>query len=271
MDHIKRAERLGAIAAILIATPNRIHSFGEFCDLFGAAKSTISEDIDIITGSIAAFAEGRVETLAGASGGVRFRPIPSNDRTQRVIGSLCDVLSQPGRVLPGGFLYTSDVSSDIRTMQDIGDIIAAAYYDEEPDLVLTMETKGIAIATMTARSLGVPLVIARRDSKAYEGSAVKINYLSGNGIDLETMALSRRAVRAGERALIVDDFMKGGGTLNGMREIMAEFQAEVVGICVLIATSQTPAETLGVRSLLTLEGFSENNTSAKVVPSSYYA
>ena len=42
---------------------------------------------------------------------------------------------------------------------------------------------------MTARALGVPLVIARRDSRAYEGSAVKINYVSG-GDRIETMALA---------------------------------------------------------------------------------
>ena len=60
MDHIKRADRLGAITRILTATPNRLHGYAEFCELFGAAKSTISEDIDIIANSISRFAEGRV-------------------------------------------------------------------------------------------------------------------------------------------------------------------------------------------------------------------
>jgi len=68
---------------------------------------------------------------------------------------------------------------------------------------------------MTARALGVSLVIARRDSRAYEGSAVKINYMGG-GDRIETMALARRAMKPGQRVLIVDDFMKGGGTLQGI-------------------------------------------------------
>ena len=270
MEHVKRAERLGAITAILTATPNRIHGFGEFCELFGAAKSTISEDIDIIASAIGRFAEGRIETLAGASGGVRFRPIPSAARIKNIIEELCRRLSEPGRVLPGGFLYTSDVTSESASVQEIAQIIAASYYDAEPDFVLTMETKGIPIATMTARALNVPLIVARRDSRAYEGSAVKINYLSGNGVDLETMALSRRAVKSGQKALIVDDFMKGGGTLQGMREIMNEFQAQVVGTCVLIDTAKSPAERLNVRSLVTLEGFMDDNSRAVVVPSPYY-
>ena len=94
-------------------------------------------------------------------------------------------------------------------------ILAMDYYDKAPDFVLTMETKGIPVALMTAQTMGVPLVIARRDSRAYEGSAVKINYISGEAGDrIETMALARRAVSPGQRALIIDDFMKGGGTLR---------------------------------------------------------
>jgi purine operon repressor len=65
---------------------------------------------------------------------------------------------------------------------------------------------------------------------------VKINYIAGGGSErIETMALTRRAVRPGQRALIIDDFMKGGGTLQGMVDLMKEFLAEVVGVSVMIA------------------------------------
>ena len=188
MDHIKRADRLGAITRILTATPNRLHGYAEFCELFGAAKSTISEDIDIIANSISRFAEGRVETIAGASGGVRFRPLPSKKRMRETLNGLCARLSQPGRLLPGGFVYTSDLTSESDAVWSIGEILAAEFYDVEPDVVLTMETKGIPIAMSVAQMLDVPLIIARRDSRAYEGSAVKINYIAGNGVDQEAYA-----------------------------------------------------------------------------------
>lgn len=267
MERIKRAERLGIITHILTSTPNCIHGFSEFCEMFGAAKSTISEDIDIISRSLAKFTDGRVETLAGASGGVRYRMIPGRERIDRTLGMLCSRLSEPGRLLPGGFLYTSDVTSDNDTTTAIAELIAGAYYEACPDIVLTMETKGIPIATNTANLLNVPLVIARRDSRAYEGSAVKINYLSGNGVDLETMALARRAVKPGKKALIVDDFMKGGGTLRGMADLMREFQVEVVGSCVLISAARDKAKRNDVKSLLTIERFDEVNGSAVVIPS----
>ena len=264
MERIKRAERLSAIAHILTTTPNRIHGFSEFCDMFGAAKSTISEDIDILSKSFARFTDGQVETLAGVAGGVRYRITPRPERVQATLDMLCERLSEPGRMLPGGFLYTSDITTESDTVSAIAELIASAYYDAAPDLVLTMETKGIPIATEVARMLDVPLVIARRDSRAYEGSAVKINYIAGNGVDLETMALARRAVKPGQKALIIDDFMKAGGTLRGMSDLMDEFQVDVVGISVLISASCETAEKLNVRSLLCLDSIDELNNRAVV-------
>ena len=256
MDKIKRNERLGALTRILMDTPNRIHTLGEFCELFGAAKSTISEDIDLVSASLARFDLGCVETVAGAAGGVRYRAMPSPARVRRTLEEVARRLTEPGRMLPGGFLYTSDITAEGGVAQQIGEILAAQYYDSKPHFVLTMETKGIPIALMTARMLDVPLVIARRDSRAYEGSAVKINYIAGGNDRIETMALTRRAVKPGQRALIVDDFMKGGGTLQGMVDLMREFLAEVVGVCVMIATAKPEAKRVeNVRSLLILEGF----------------
>ncbi len=256
MDKIKRNERLGALTKILTDTPNRIHTLSEFCELFGSAKSTISEDIDLISASFERFDLGRVETVAGAAGGVRYRAIPSPKKVNRVLTELSERLSEPGRMLP----------------QQMGEILASQYYDRQPHFVLTMETKGIPIALMTARMLDVPLVIARRDSRAYEGSAVKINYIAGGGSErIETMALTRRAVRPGQRALIIDDFMKGGGTLQGMVDLMKEFLAEVVGVGVMIATAKPQAKRVtGAKSLLVLEGFDEKTGRAIVHPSQEY-
>ena len=268
MDKIKRNERLGALTKILTDTPNRIHTLSEFCELFGAAKSTISEDIDLVSASFERFDLGRIETVAGAAGGVRYRAIPSPRKVRRVLNDVSARLAEPGRMLPGGFLYTSDITAEGSVAQQMGEILASKYYDRQPHFVLTMETKGIPIALMTARMLDVPLVIARRDSRAYEGSAVKINYIAGGGSErIETMALTRRAVSPGQRALIIDDFMKGGGTLQGMVDLMKEFLAEVVGVGVMIATAKPEAKRVeGVRALLVLEGFDAETGRAIVHP-----
>jgi purine operon repressor len=119
--------------------------------------------------------------------------------------------------------------------------------------------------------LNVPLVIARRDSRAYEGSAVKINYITGDqGDRIETMALARRAVEPGQRALIIDDFMKGGGTLRGMHDLMKEFSVDVIGTGVVIATA-APAEkrVSNVTSLMVLREVDRERGCALVTPSDW--
>ena len=46
------------------------------------------------------------------------------------------------------------------------------------------------------------------------------------------MELSKRSLKRGSRVLVVDDFMKGGGTVNGMKSLIEEFESELVGITV---------------------------------------
>ena len=252
MDRIRRNERMTAMMKLLSGTPNRIFTLNSFCELFGTAKSTMSEDVDLLQQVTKAFDLGEVETVTGAAGGVRYRPTVSREKARVTIEELCSKLSGTERVLPGGFLYYSDILSTPEIVNKMGEIIATEYYGEEPDFVLTMETKGIPVAFATANALGVPLVIARHSSRVYEGSAVNINYVSGSG-SIETMSLSRRAVKENQRALIVDDFLKGGGTAKGMVELMREFNVTVAGMAFVMATVSPEKKRIsGEKSLMTL-------------------
>lgn len=135
---------------------------------------------------------------------------------------------------------------------------------------MTLETRGIPIALMTARALNVPLAIVRRVSRVTEGSVVTMNYVSGSAKRIETMSLSRRALREGMRVLIVDDFMKAGGTAKGLVDLVIEFGADVCGIGVLVETS-LPREKLVADyvSLVVLEAVDENAREVRLRPSSW--
>ena len=269
MDKIRRNERMSAMMKILSSTPNRIFTLNSFCELFGSAKSTMSEDVDLLREVCEAFDLGRVETVTGAAGGVRFCPAVSREKARETIRGLCAELSGTERVLPGGFLYTSDILSAPDIVNRMGEIIATEYAGCEPDFVLTMETKGIPVAFATANALGIPLVIARHSSKVYEGSAVNINYVSGSG-SIETMSLSRRAVRENQRALIVDDFLKGGGTARGMVELMREFSVTVAGMAFVMATVKPEKKRIsGEKSLMTLSILDGEPAEAVVRPADW--
>ena len=47
MERIKRNERMCVIARMLADAPNRIHTLGEFCEMFDTAKSTVLSLIHI--------------------------------------------------------------------------------------------------------------------------------------------------------------------------------------------------------------------------------
>ena len=270
VEKIRRTERMSAMMKILSDSPNQIFTLSHFCELFGAAKSTMSEDIDCLKKVVEAFGLGEMETVTGAAGGVRYRCTVDHESAKSYITDLCEELSGTSRVLPGSFLYSSDVLSDPVKVRRMGAIIATEYYEAAPDFVLTMETKGIPVALATAEALGVPLVIARRPSKVYEGSAVNINYVSGSN-SIETMSLSRRAVHEGQRALIVDDFLKGGGTARGMIELMHEFGVTVCGMAFVMATATPEHKRVeNYKSLMVLDVIEEHGVpTAKITPAKW--
>ena len=253
MEKFKRNERLAAMTKVLISAPNRIFTLSYFCEMFGAAKSTVSEDVAILAETLRTFKMGTLETVTGAAGGMRYRPLVQQGEGREFMEKIVQMLREGNRVLPGGYLYFSDILSDPQLVSGMGHIFAAEYYDAGIDFVLTMETKGIPVALMTAEALHVPLIIARHSSKVYEGSAVNINYVSGKG-GIETMSLSRRAVREGSTALVVDDFMRGGGTARGMQALLEEFNCKCAGMCFVMAL-EDPARRFvsGEKALMVME------------------
>ena len=84
--------------------------------------------------------------------------------------------------------------------------------------------------------MNLPLVIIRREAKVSEGSTVSINYFSGSYDRVQKMSISKRAIVPGSKAIIIDDFMRGGGSTRGIADILSEFDVSVVGTGIAIAS-----------------------------------
>ena len=235
---MKRIERTGMIIRALTENPNKLFSLNYFTDLFDAAKSTVSEDIAICRKIIAEMGDGEIVTVAGAAGGVRYTPRISEKSVRRFQRQLSERLNEPGRVLTGGFLFTSDIMFDPQVTKNAGKVFATRFMDLHADYIVTIETKGIALAVMVAEALNLPLVVMRREGKISEGSTLSINYISGSTDRIQKMSVSKKSMHPGTKAIIIDDFMKGGGSASGMREMLAELEVQTVGIGVLIATRE---------------------------------
>ncbi len=126
----------------------------------------------------------------------------------------------------------SDLLGRPDILRQAGRLIATQYLKDNIDAVMTAATKGIPLAQSVAEQLNVPFVIVRDDAKVTEGPTVSVNYLTGSSKRVEKMELSRRSLKTGSRVLIVDDFMKAGGTIQGMQTLVGEFDGTVVGTAV---------------------------------------
>ncbi|MDQ7819950.1 MAG: pur operon repressor [Armatimonadota bacterium] len=231
---LRRGERMVVMAHHLFHAPRRLFSLGAFGEMLDAAKSTISEDLAFMRAALERFQLGTVETLPGAAGGVRYVPWRGKEAVRALVEEVCQRLRDPSRLLPGGFLYTADIVATPRYAAALGEALAGFFEDSRPDVVLTMEVKGIPLALMVARAFDVPLVIARRGAHVTDGPAVSVNYVSGSSRLVQSMTLPLRAVPPGARVLFVDDFLRGGGTARGVHDLMREVRAEVVGVGVLV-------------------------------------
>lgn len=241
---MKRSERLSAIVKILSDSPNQAYSLGYFCQLFDAAKSSISEDLQAAKQLLLKLEIGIIETTAGAGGGVRFIPHISNAACLDLQNYLCNLLKDPSRQLAGGFLYTSDIMFNANLMKKVAYAFARKFQDSGADYVVTIETKGIAVATMVSDLLNLPMVVIRRESKISEGSTVSINYFSGSSDRVQKMSIAKRAVEPGSKALIIDDFMRAGGSVKGIADILTEFDVKIVGTGIIIATTEPEKKTI---------------------------
>lgn len=229
---IRRSNRLVDMTRYLLDHPRSLVSLKFFGERYDSAKSSISEDLGIVKHTFHTWGQGRLETIPGASGGAILTPFYSEENASVAIDSLVERVNDDSRLLPGGYVYLSDLIGQPEVLRQIGKLLATQYVDTDIDVIMTVETKGIPIAQSVAMYMNKPFVIVRNSSHITEGPTVSVNYVSGSVQRIKKMELSRRTLSAGANILVVDDFMKGGGTINGMKSLIKEFDANLVGITV---------------------------------------
>lgn len=238
MNKLSRNSRIVAITKILMENPNKIIGLNKFSNMLDAAKSTISEDLIIIRGSLEKLKMGKIETITGASGGIKYVPSIDIDESINFAKELCNILSDGNRIIAGNYIYMTDIMYSPRIIAKAGVILSSYFKNLPVDYVITVETKGIPLAYEVAKNLGVELVIARRSARVTEGSTVTINYVSGTDGRLQQMSLSKKSMKPNTNSIFIDDFLKGGGTAKGIKELLREFECKLIGIGVLVESME---------------------------------
>ena len=115
--------------------------------------------------------------------------------------------------------------------RDVVGAMAERYADAGVTQVAGIEARGFIFAAPLAYALGAGFVPVRKAGKLpheVEQEDYELEY----GSDL--LEVHRDAVHAGDRVLIVDDVLATGGTAAAVGRLMRRFDAEVIGMAVLV-------------------------------------
>ncbi|MBA4542231.1 MULTISPECIES: xanthine phosphoribosyltransferase [Thermoactinomyces] len=120
-------------------------------------------------------------------------------------------------------------------MREIGEEFARRFKDEAITKVLTIESSGIAPATMAALQLGVPLVFARKKkSLTMADQYYKAEVFSFTKRETTLIAVGKPFLNADDHVLIIDDFLANGQAAEGLIDVVQQAGAHVVGIGIVI-------------------------------------
>ncbi len=253
-----KKQRIAMMSALLAKNPNKLYSLKFFQEMFGAAKSSVSEDAAVIRQSFLDARLGRIETHAGAHGGIRYVPQVTAAAKELLMEELIRKMSDTSRILPGGYVYIADLFCTPQYVDGMAQVMAEWFWKKPADFIVTVETKGIPLAMSVARILNLPVAIARRENKLTDGPVFSINYLSGSSRRLQTMSLSKRMIKENSRAIVIDDFIAGGGTIKAIYDMLAEFGIEVTATGVAVVNKYPQKKKIKqYKALFLLEELSE--------------
>ena len=143
-----------------------------------------------------------------------------------------DRIRKDGKVAPGNVLRVDSFINhqmDILFMEELAKEFKRRFGDKPVDKVLTIEASGIAIATLVAQQYGVPLVSAKKSKSSNIPDTVYScpvkSYTHGN---TNTVLVTQDYLKAGERILIIDDFLAHGEALKGLINLVEQAGATVM-------------------------------------------
>jgi len=142
------------------------------------------------------------------------------------------ILSE-GKVLPGGILKIDSFLNhqmDPLLMMEMAKELKRLYAEAGVNKVLTIEASGIAIAIMAGYEFGCPVVFAKKSkTKNISDNVYSVEVESFTHGKTNTVVVSKEFIKPGDRILIVDDFLATGAALIGLKALVEQAGATVVG------------------------------------------
>ncbi len=114
----------------------------------------------------------------------------------------------------------------------MGEELADRFRNAKPDLILTVEASGIALALAVARAMNdLPVVFAKKGATVVQSPDVaEAKVYSFTHKRENVIRVDKKFLPQGSRVLIIDDFLADGQACQGMMALCAQTDCPVVGI-----------------------------------------
>lgn len=134
-------------------------------------------------------------------------------------------------VAPGVQIAVLNILGDAEVVEASANELAKRLAELEHDALVTAETKSVPLLYHLALVSGKPWVVLRKAYKPYMGEAVSAQTHSITTGAPQTLYLDEKdqGLVRGKRVVLVDDVISTGSTVEGMRELMKNVGATVVG------------------------------------------
>ncbi len=132
---------------------------------------------------------------------------------------------------------------DAAFLTELGRAFRDRFAGCQVDKILTIETSGIGIAVAAAPAFGnVPVLFAKKNKTKNIAGDVYISQAESFTQDRRpyNIFVSKEFLKAGEKVLLMDDFLANGSALAALTDIARQAGAEVVGAAIVIEKAFQP-------------------------------
>lgn len=120
-------------------------------------------------------------------------------------------------------------------MQEVGKEFTNRFADANITKILSIESSGIAPATMAGLYLGVPVIFARkRKSLTLTDHLYSSTVYSFTKKESNEISVSKDFLKKDDVVLVIDDFLANGQAVHGLVDILQQAEAKLAGVGIVI-------------------------------------
>ena len=186
---------------------------------------------------------------------------------------LKDRIRKDGKIKSGDVLKVDSFLNhqmDIKLFEEIGKEFKRRCSDADINKILTIEASGIGIACIVAQYFDVPVVFAKKSkTKNIAGDVYTTKVESFTHGKVYDIMVAKEFLGAGDKVLLIDDFLANGKALEGLAAVVKDSGAELIGAGIVIEKGFQPggdrlrADGIRVESLAIVESMDEKTGSIR--------